>query len=153
MLWKQLIWAFLAGYGLMSLMLWLFTWLWRFRFRPLTAGAIVLAGNDETRIEGLLRGLHALREEKRLAGIVVRVEGEDDTRAIVGRLANVLGGVSLMPEGASLEETTRAVKGQAIWVLDLKRIPGGAEEGALLAVSQPRGRRRARGRFWSRSRY
>ena len=116
--------AFLAGYGLMSLVLWLLTSLGWLAGRPSAVSAVVLAGNDEHRIEGILRSLHRYWEEGRLAEILVAVNAQDATRELVERLMGMMSGVSLLPAGAGPDEILGAWDGETLWLIDLARSPG-----------------------------
>ena len=97
--------AFLAGYGLMSLLLWLLASLGWLSGSPCTASAVVLAGNDEHRIEGILRSLHRYWEEGRLVEILVVIDGQDATRELVARLMGMMSGVVLLPVGSRPDES------------------------------------------------
>lgn len=121
--WPQLLVAFLAGYGLMSLTVWFVLRMGGVR-RDLTISVIVLAGDDGNRIEGVARGLHTLRETGRILEILVLVLGNDETGAIVDKLAGDLPGIALLPAGSGLTEAMAAARGQTAWVLDLQRIKG-----------------------------
>ncbi len=122
--WTQAVVAFLAGYGLMSLVLWLLTGLGWLGGRPCTTSAVVLARNDEHRIEGILRSLHRYWTEGRLVEILVAVRAHDATRELAARLAGMLPGISLLPEGAGLDEAIRTGTGETFWLIDLARAPG-----------------------------
>lgn len=141
--WTQLIVAFLAGYGLMSLALWLLASLGWYGNHPLTASAIVLAGDDEERIESILRTLHSLWEENCLAEVVIRTDGQDSTRSLVERLAASLPCLCLLPEGATLMTALETVKGDTTWVIDLAKIQGGIDLGRLPVPGRPNKLRRA----------
>ncbi|MGE5528669.1 MAG: hypothetical protein ACM3X6_05955 [Patescibacteria group bacterium] len=142
--WPHLLVAFLAGYGLMSLLLYLAGWVRRRISRPLTASALLLANDDEERIEGVLRGLQAIWDQGGVAEVLVRVEGGGGTRAIAARLAGVLPGVRLLPEGLELAQALAAVKSCTAWVVDLARLPRDFQA-ARLTVPAP-GRRFRGGR-------
>lgn len=115
--------AFLAGYGLMSLLLWLLTSLGWLAGRPCSTSAVVLAGNDEHRIEGILRSLHRFWEEGRLVEILVAVDAQDATRDLVERLMGMMSGIALLPAGAGPDVILQAGGGEALWLIDLARSP------------------------------
>ena len=145
--WPQLLVAFLAGYGLMSLAIWLVLRLDVIR-RDLTISLIVLAADDGYRIEGVTRGLHALRETGRILEILVAAEGSDETGAIVDKLTRDLPGIELLPAGSGLSEAMAAARGQMLWVLELKRIKG-CENQSLWIPFYGSGRTR-RGDLWQK---
>lgn len=125
--WLQSIVAFLAGYGLMSLLLWLFAGICRVRGRPLTVSVILAAGRDAARIEGTLRACHRAWEEGRIAETLVLCgESEAETRAIAARLCAALPGLRLLPEGAALVQALAEATGQALWMVDLAKVPADA---------------------------
>lgn len=136
--WTQPIVAFLAGYGLMSIVLGLLLWLRRRTARSLTMSAVLLAGEDEQRIEYVLRILHGLWEEGEIAEIVVHVTGKDATRAIATRLAQNLSSIRILPEGSTPAAAFRAIRGQMGWLLDLSRIPVRGGGRAILTCCPPK---------------
>ncbi|MCL6614621.1 MAG: hypothetical protein K6U03_08430 [Firmicutes bacterium] len=125
MAWQSVLLAFLAGYGLMSLFLWLSWTIWRWSARPWTTSALLLAGEEEARLEGILRGLHDLWERGRLLEILVSV-GAERSREIALRLAEALPGLRVLPAGAGLPEAMAAARGMTIWLIDLARVPKGS---------------------------
>ncbi|MGE5549552.1 MAG: hypothetical protein ACM3ZC_03365 [Bacteroidota bacterium] len=143
--WLQMLVAFLAGYGLMTLILGLYTWIGRLSARAIPVSAVVSAGNDGQRIEGILRALHRAWDGGRLAEVLVRVEGQDETRAIVARLSDTLPGIRPLPDGYGLEEALAAANGQAVWLLDLARIPPRIDPGSLVPGGCLAGRGQPRG--------
>ena len=116
--------AFLAGYGLMSIVLWLLASLGWLAGHPCTTSAVVLVGNDECRIEGILRSLHRFLEEGRLVEILVAIKAQDTTRELVERLMGMMSGITLLPEDTGLDEILRIRAGETLWLIDLARIPG-----------------------------
>lgn len=141
--WTQLVVAFFAGYGLMCLILWALAVLWRLSHRVWSVSALLLAGNDEARVEGILRALHCMVQEGRLAEIAVAVDGEDETRAIVQRLAADLDGVRLLPAGFDPAAASRTMTGDTVWLIDLRKIPPRSmpDRPAWLRAGRRRGRR------------
>lgn len=133
--WDQLLVAFLAGYGLMSLILWLFAAVGRVRGRPPTISVILIAGREAERIEGILRACHRAWEEGRVAETLVclrNVDGDAQTPAIAARLCGVLPGLRLLPAGMGPGEALAEAAGQAVWTVDLARIPPEMPHGLLL---------------------
>ena len=139
--WSQMLVAFLAGYGLMALVVSLFTWFSRLKARTLTVSAVVLAGNDEHRIEGVVRALNSAWNGGRLTEILIRIMGEDETKAIADRLGDTLPGVRVAPARASLEECLAIVQGQAVWLVDLAKIPPQTDPGAFVSLGRPGGKK------------
>ena len=148
MSWQSVLLAFLAGYGLMSLFLWLSWTIWRWSARPWTTSALLVAGEEEARLEGILRGLHDLWERGRLLEIVAVVEG-GRSREMALRLAEALPGLRVLPAGAGLAEAMALARGMTLWLIDLARVPKDSPGPfrSLPLFAPPRGRRRDRGRI------
>ncbi|MGQ9779388.1 MAG: hypothetical protein ACUVRM_05870 [Bacillota bacterium] len=123
MAWRSLLLAFLAGYGLMSLLLWLLFAVWRWFARPWAPSALLLVNGRGERLEGIVRGIYDLWERGRLSEVLVAADKEE--REIALRLACVLPGVKILPAGASPAEALAAARGASIWLIDLARLPEG----------------------------
>lgn len=120
--WTHLLVAFLAGYGFMTLLLWLLSTLAAGTGRPRTASALILAGRDAGQIEGLLRLLHLWLDSGNLVEIVATAEADGEARAIIERLTHELAGLRLLAPGTTLAEAAGACRGESIWLIDPARL-------------------------------
>ncbi|NLG83709.1 MAG: hypothetical protein GX493_03660 [Firmicutes bacterium] len=123
MAWRSLLLAFLAGYGLMNLLLWLVFGLWRWWGRPCMPSVLLLAKGDGERLEGITRALYDLQQRGRLAEVVV-IPGEKEDE-LARRLAEILPGIKVLPAATPPDAALTAVQGASIWLLDLTRLPRG----------------------------
>ena len=121
MAWRSFLLAFLAGYGLLSLLLWLLFAVWRWFVRPWVPSALLLVNGRGDHLEGILRAVYELWERGRLLEILVTAEKE--AREIALRLAYILPGLKVLPAGTTPAEALAAARGASIWLIDLARLP------------------------------